>query len=180
VKNVPFYSNKEDDMHCVQAVFRSLFDYFFNEKLSWKEIDKLMKVQPHKATWTLLSHTALAQRGINVKVIEPFDYKRFLEVGVSYVKSTYDSQTANYYLKTSNLLSLQQEIPCFLSSISVQKTKPNRKDIDDLLEQGYIVGCEINPFALEKQSGFTLHYILILDKQGIDYVYLFSSLAKIY
>lgn len=44
-KEIPFYPNTDDNLHCVPAVFLSLYDYFFDEKLTWEQIDSILKIE---------------------------------------------------------------------------------------------------------------------------------------
>ncbi len=71
-------------MHCVQAVFRSPFYYFFDERLDWKEIDKIMKTVLREGAWIIAGHLVLMEKGVEIFWIEPFDclafYKMMLRI----------------------------------------------------------------------------------------------------
>ena len=169
-KQVAFYPNHPDNMHCVLAIFRSLFDYFFNEKLSWKQIEKKMGFVKGKGAWTFPAETELAKRGMEVINIEPFDYKRFLKEGEDYLRKAYNQETANYYLHETNINTKRNEIPEFIRVVKHQTRKATVDDIDNFLIDGYLVGAEINSRILNKKPGFSLHYVLIKRLDDDQYV----------
>lgn len=165
-KSVPFVANHEDRMHCSQSVFRMLFKYFFDEDLSWEEIDKITKTIQGTASWTMAAHTVLAERGVDVINIEPFDYQRFYDEGIDYLKNNFGEETAKYYLEKSNLLSVKDDIPKFLATAHHETKRAAIEDIVNFLKKGYLVGAEINSRILNKKEGFSLHYVLITGCEG--------------
>lgn len=164
-KSVPFVANHEDRMHCSQAAFRMLFKYLFDEDLTWEEIDKITKTIPGKASWTMAAHIALAERGVEVINIEPFDYQRFHDEGVDYLKNNFGEETAKYYLEKSNLLSVKDDIPKFLAIVHHETRRATAEDIVKFLKEGFLLGAEINSRILNKGEGFSLHYVLITDHE---------------
>lgn len=171
MKEIKFYSNHEDNHHCSQAVFRSLFNYFFDENLSWDEIDRIAKTIPGKGSWTLFAHTELAKRGIEIINIELFDYKQYGEEGISYLEKNFDAETVTYYLEKSNLaLVTSNDIEFFLSIVKHETRKATLEDIDSFLDDGYLVGAEINSRILNKREGFSLHYVLIIGREDDYYI----------
>jgi len=172
-KQIKFYPNHPDNMHCSQAVFRSVFNYFFNEELSWEEIDKITKTIPGKGSWTMAVYIELAKRGVEVVNIEPFDYQRFASDGIDYLKSNFSEETFNWYLEHSNLMSVQNLVPEFLNLVQHETRKATIEDIDQLLGDAYIIGAEINSRVLNKKPGFSLHYVLI--QQGTEDNYIIND-----
>src|SRR3989339_2058919 len=164
-KRIKFYPNHDDGMHCSQAVFRSLFHYFFNEDLNWGDIEKITKTEKEKGSWTMAAEIELAKRGIDVINIEPFDYARYYQEGIDYLRGNFDEDTVNYYLNKSNLLNVNEDIPTFLKLVKHESRKGTIKDIDGFLDNGYLVGVEINSRILNKKSGLSLHYVLIVEKE---------------
>ena len=135
MKEITFYPNHEDNMHCSQAIFRSLFEYFFDKKLSWEDIDRITKTVPGKGSWTMAAEIELAKRGVEVINIEPFDYERFYKEGITYLKNNFDENTVSYYLEQSNLLSVKDDIPTFLQLVKHETSKATIDDIDRLLKE---------------------------------------------
>lgn len=170
MRTIKFYPNHPDNMHCGQAVFRSLFYYFFNEDLSWEQIDKIAKNTPGKGAWTMAAEIELAKRGVEIVNIEPFDYGLFYQEGIEYLRSRFDTDTVEYYLERSNLFSVKVDIPEFLRLVHHETRRASIGDIDTMLKKGYLIGAEINARILNKQPGFSLHYVLIRAGNGETYI----------
>jgi hypothetical protein len=170
VKKVKFYSNHPDNLHCVLAVFRSLFNYFFDEELSWKQIEKLMGYESGKGAWTFPAELELAKRGVEVMNIEPFDYEKFLEEGVVYLKANYNDETANYYITQTNIGMNLDKIPEFIKLVKHENRKATIKDVAGFLNDGYLVGAEIDASVLNKKSGLPLHFVLIKGTKDGKYI----------
>lgn len=160
-------------MYCVLAVYRSLYDYFFNEKLSFGELEKRSRAQKKKGVWHFLLDIELAKRGINIVNIETIDYQKLFKEKGTYIENLYDKQTVQYYFTKTNMLKVFDIIPQYLQSVHHVTKQPTIEDIDDLLGKGYIIGAEINSRILNNKPGFSLHYVLI-QKRGKD-SYLFHD-----
>ncbi len=166
---IPFYPNHPDNMHCSQAVFRSLFEYYFDQKLSWEEIDAITKTIPSRGSWTMAAYSELARRGLSIINIEPFEYDHFFSEGIHYLENRFSPQTVQYYLNSSNLLSIREDIPEFLKLVDHQSRKPTITDIDTFLEAGCLVGAEINSGILNQSEELSLHYVLVYAKNSTSY-----------
>lgn len=167
---IPFYANHPDNMHCSQAVFRSLFNFLLDEELSWEEIDEISKTILGKGSWTMAAHIELARRGVEIINIEPFDYEAFYNQGQHYLDRHFDEETIDYYIEKSNLLSVREYIPQFLKVVKHESRKATISDIDNLLNKRFLVGAEINSRVLNNTPGFSLHYVLIKRAEGENYL----------
>lgn len=139
MKKIKFYPNHEDNMHCSQAVFRSLWEYFFNEELSWEEIDKMTKTISGKGSWTMAFYIELVKRGVEVVNIEEFGYQRYFDEGEEYLKEFFTKEALKWNLDKSNLLSVKDDIPEFLRLVKHEGRRATVEDIDDLLDRGFLV-----------------------------------------
>ena len=170
-KSVPFVPNTSDGMHYVPAVFKMIYKYYFNENLTWKEIDKMSKTVPRKGTWTFLPITALAKKGLKITHIEPLDYKKLHKHGVHYLRAVFGKKTADYYINRSNIGSVLQDIPEFINTVKQINRKATINDILKYLKEGVVISVEINSSILNKKPGFNLHYILVYDYDGQNIVF---------
>jgi hypothetical protein len=115
-KNVPFYANHEDDMHCMLSVYRSLFDYFLNTKLSWSEIEEITGYKPNKAAWSIKVLIYMSEY-FDIKMVEPFDYKKYFKDGESYLYTLFSKEELDWQIKNSNILEFREYIPEFLEKL---------------------------------------------------------------
>jgi hypothetical protein len=162
----PFVANSADNMHCVNAVFRMVHQYYFNQDLSWEEIDKLTKAIPGKATWTFIGEMEFAKKGLEVTNIEPVNYQKLYAEGENYLTKVVGKDTAQYYLEKSNIVSVIKYIPEYLKTVKHETRRASIKEIIKYLEQKSLVGAEINSRILNNRVGFSLHFVLLYDFDG--------------
>lgn len=159
----PFVANSDDDMHCVTAVYRMLYLYFFQEEYSWEQIEDLARATPGKGTWTFVADTALAGRGIRITNIEPVDYEALYKQGPKYLRTLYGDKMADYYLERSNIADVIQYIPDFLGVVRHETRKSKTAEVLKYVRSGKLVGVEVNSSILNRQKGFNLHFVLVYN-----------------
>lgn len=170
VKKIPFVANHPDNMHCVNAVFRMVHQYFFKKDLSWEEIDLLTHAIPGKATWTFVGEMEFVKKGLGVSNIEPVDYQKLYDKGVNYLTGIVGEQTAKYYLEKSNIASVLPYIPEYLKTVEHEARRASLKEIIGFLKQGVLIGAEVNSKILNQKEGFDLHFILLYDFDGKNFI----------
>lgn len=85
MKVVPFYPNQTDNLHCLQSCVRSVLD-FFEIQYKENEVDEktgffgAMSWSPHAVNW-------LFEKGLDVKLISPFEYDKLATEGEQYLRS---------------------------------------------------------------------------------------------
>ena len=162
-KKITFIENLSDDMHCVNAVFRMVHQYYFNKDISWEDLDILTKAIPGKATWTFIGEMEFSKLGLKVTNIEPVDYNELYKTGLKYLDENFSKETADYYREKSNLMSVIKYIPEYLEIVKHESRRATVEEIKKLVQEGALVGVELNSRILNKRDGFSLHYILIYD-----------------
>jgi len=170
MRKVPFVKNHQDNMHCVNAVFRMVYKYFFNKDFTWKKIDKLTEASTGKATWTFIGEMEFVKRGLRVKNIEPVDYKKLYKEGINYLTKIVGKDTSDYYFKKSNIASVIKYIPNYLRLVEHETRRATIKEIINLLKEGNLIGAEVNSRILNHKPGFSLHFVLLYDFDGKNIV----------
>ncbi len=161
----PFIQNSKDNTHCVNAVFRMVYKYYFNEDFTWEEIDALTKAVPGKSTWTLVGEMEFAKRGLKITNIELTDYEKLYQEKENYFKNL-KKEVADYHLQKSNILSVIKYIPEYLKDVRHETRRPAVPEIINLLKKGSLIGAEINAQILNNKPGFSLHFVLLYDFDG--------------
>ncbi|HVX58762.1 MAG TPA: hypothetical protein VG964_03445 [Candidatus Saccharimonadales bacterium] len=169
-KQVPFYSNHDDDMHCMMSVYASIVEYFLGKKLSWRELESLTGYESGRAAWSVEALPRLADMGLDVRMIESFDYRRYLDEGEDYLKGKYSQEQLDWHYKNSNIREMQRWIPSFLDKIKHEVRTPSLKDIDGLLAEKRLIFVTLNSRRLNGRGGFVSHAILVIDKEGDEYI----------
>ena len=165
-KEIPFYSNTPDDTHCFQASLKMVLKYFYpNEDYSWEELDKITAKVEGLWTWPTAGLIWLQEKGLEVKNIELFDYDKFIQKGGQYLVEQYGEEVGNEQTKHSDI---KQEIELtkkFVKIIDTEKKIPELDDIKQLLLKNYVIIVNVNAKALNDESGYVGHFVVI---KGID------------
>jgi 23S rRNA pseudouridine1911/1915/1917 synthase len=170
MKQVPFYGNHEDGMHCMLATYRSVLDYFLQKRFDWDAIEGLTGYKTGLAAWTVSSLPKMQAMGLDIRMIEPFDYQRYLNEGEEYLRTIYSPEEIYWYRKNTNILNIKDDIPEFLKHIKYECRRASLKDIDAMLSGDRLVFVTVNSKILNGSTGFVSHAILVLGKEGNDYV----------
>jgi hypothetical protein len=170
MKPIPFYANHEDNHHCMLAVYRSVFDYFYDEKISWAELEALTGYEPKKAAWSLTIISYLTKRGMNIRMIEPFDYVRYYAIGESYLEEFFPSAEKDWQLEHGNILEIRPLIPDFLERVKYELKKPTLEDIDSMLVEDRLVIVTLDSRVLNDKPGYFSHAVLVIKDAGDHYI----------
>lgn len=170
MKDVPFYANTDNNMRCMLACYRSILKYFTDREYSWDELDELTGFRENKAAWTIEALVKLHKQGFEIKLIEPFDYRRYLAEGESYLPEVLTPTQAEWQLQHSNIREMKQFIPEFLEQIDYTCSMPTLADIDALLENGFLVTVVLDSRTLNDEQGYVAHMVLIYDRDGDVYM----------
>lgn len=172
MKKVPFFANTADDTHCVQASFRTMLKYCIPQRdFGYDELDKLSQRQPGIGTWWPPMLMELRNLGLRVKCIEGFDYAKFYKGGEDYVTSFYRPETAEYYLKHSNLMEIRDMVPDFLEKVDVEARPATMRDLDGLVERGWLVGVDLNAAVLNdlERDDYVGHMVVVFGMDEHNY-----------
>ena len=170
MKKVPFYANHDDNMHCSIAVYRMLFDYFLDRRISWAEMDKMAGFENGKAPWTVTIWERMARQGFDIRMIELFDYARYEREGDVYLRKYLPKEEYDWQVKHTNILDIQPMIASFLKHVHVESHRPTLDDIDDMLDDGRLVMLTLNSRALNDQEGYVSHAVLVTGQNDKEYI----------
>jgi 23S rRNA pseudouridine1911/1915/1917 synthase len=170
-KNVPFYANDAGDRHGMLAVYRSVISYFLGKEPSWEELEALVGTQPTQPIWTFKALThMITDYHMSVKMVEPFNYKKFASEGTDYLYDLYDNEEQKLYLSNTNIREVKPLLTKFIAAVRPVCRRATLQDIDEMLSEGRLVYVAINGKTLNGEDGFSKHAILITDIDGSDYI----------
>lgn len=163
---VPFYANF-DDSHCFQCVIRSVLKVFYpEEEYSWSQIDKLTGKRGDLWTWPLETVIRLREKGMCVELLEDFDYGDFAQIGEKYLLERFGTEVTEIQVKHSDIPYEQANARLVLKLMQPQATVPTLDDLSWLLEQGYLVVCNVNSMVLNRKAGYAGHFVLVYAFDG--------------
>ncbi len=167
----PYYENRKDGMSCALAVYRSIIEHFTGKVLTWDELEQLTGYKNGIAAWTIKALTELSNDGWDIKMVEPFNYERYYNEGLSYLPEVFTGTEMNWQLKNSNITEMKKYIPVFLRTIDHDIKNPTAEDIDAMLDQGRLVSLVLNSKALNNKAGYTSHNVLVYDHDKDNYMF---------
>jgi len=139
--------------------------YFPEEKFTWEELDKLSGKKEGLWTWPLKTMIHLKDRGLQVINREYFDYERFSREGDSYLIGRFGEEVGRSQIENSDIPSEMENAKRILTDIDLELRVPGFSDIRELLNEGFLVVCNVNLHALNGDPGYSGHFVLII---GID------------
>lgn len=161
-KKVPFYSNTSDNIHCLQASLKMIYEYFIPENIiSFKKWDEITAHKSGFWTWTMSGLIWFQENGFEVVNIELFDYHKFSEYGERYLLDFFGEEVGKMQIKYSKINQEVQISKDFVKKLKLEIRLPTLYEIRLLLRNGYIVLCSINSNILDGCSGYVAHAIVI-------------------
>ncbi|MGI0134771.1 MAG: hypothetical protein ACREBW_07440, partial [Candidatus Micrarchaeaceae archaeon] len=170
MKQVPFYANHEDDMHCMAAAYRSIIQYFTGKRLSWEQADALIGYEDGRVAWALGALTKMVAMGFDIRMIERFDYHAYAERSEAYLRHSYPDTEVDWWLQHSNILDIKPLIPEFLKTVHWEQRRPCLQDIDDMLAENRLVFVTLNGCTLNDSPGYARHALLVIDNENGSYI----------
>ncbi len=146
-----------------------LFDYFLRRKIGWGDMEKMAGFDDRPA-WTVTIWERMANQGFDIRMIEAFDYKRYAKEGQAYLQEYFSSEEYEYQVNHTNILEISERIDDFLAKVAVETRCPTLEDIDDMLADDRLVFLTLNSRVLNDKQGFVSHAVLVIGKEGEDYV----------
>lgn len=161
---IPFHPNTGDGTHCFQAVLKMALATFEPDKdYSYEQLDRISQKVEGKWTWPTAAMVWLMERGYEVRLVEEFDYKEFADRGMDYLIDKCGQEVAEAQADNSLIEEERKTAAAFVERAPVDFRVPSLEDLKQLVEDGWVVICNINAALLHEQSGYTGHFVVITD-----------------
>lgn len=145
--------------------------YFFPEKkYTMKTISRVTAKKRGLWTWPMAGLLWLHKKGLEIRVIELFDYKKFIDHKEEYLRTVFGNDVGNEQIIHSDI---RQEVAFaqqLITTIRIQRKKPQIADIKALLDEGFLLICNVNSKFLHNEDGYVGHFLVI---KGYDETHLF-------
>lgn len=152
------------------AAYRSVIAYFLHIELTWEELEELTGYTPDRAAWTVKALVDMLDMGFDIKMIEPFDYRRYLKEGESYLHDFFTPEEVSWFLERSNILDISPLIPKFLERVKYICRQVSLADIDEMLDEQRLVTVTVNSRKLNDSDGFVSHMLLVTGRKGDNFI----------
>lgn len=159
---VPVFFENPDRSHCLQAVLRSVLHQVFPDRgYTWEELDGLTGKRPGRWTWPTTAVLRLREMGVEVLILETFDYQAFADRGEEYLEEHLGADVARAQAAHSDLPYEREAARQFVELGISKSGVPDFTDLERLLRQGYLVVCNVNVALLKGKRGYSGHFVLI-------------------
>lgn len=161
-KDVPFFANTSDDTHCYQAALKMVLKYFQPKKeYSFAELDKLTAKVEGLWTWPTQGLLYLHTMGFNIVHISDFSIKEFVKHGGTYLIRRYGNEVGKAQIAHSDIPQEQRIYAQYYKLGLHQEKLPTLKEIKKLIDNDYLVICNVNSKMLNQKSGYVGHFVVI-------------------
>jgi hypothetical protein len=139
-----------------------ILEYFTpGEEYTWELLDKLTGKKEGLWTWPLFAMIQLKSRGFDVVNIEDFDYNRFCKEGETYIKERYGEEVGTAQIEHSDIPYEMKNAELFIKNFEFKPRVPDLQGIGKLLEDGYLIICNVNSCAINDLPGYSGHFVVI-------------------
>lgn len=152
------------------AAYRSIIAYYLHKELTWEELEQLTGYTPNRAAWTVQALVDMQDMGFDIKMIEPFDYRRYLKEGDAYLHEFFTADELTWFLEKSNIRDIKPLLPKFLERVKYVCRQVSLADIDQMLDEKRLVTVTVNSRKLNDADGFVSHMLLITGRKGDSFI----------
>jgi len=166
---IPFFSNSDDNLHCLQACVKSVLNFYFPlKKFSNEDID-LHTLQEGGWSWFPPTVIWLHNLGLKVHFYSEFDYKKFSDDPESHLKEAWSHNRYNLELingSLKNLAKIQKSAHEMLEANLWTKKSLSTEEIVLELKQTnkLVIGKTFHHWLNGEYVDTHPHYILILKE----------------
>ncbi len=168
--DVPFYENP-DDTHCFQAVFRMILKYYFPGKdYDWRDLERITDKDDEMWTSPSAGIIWLHRRGFEIRNVGMFDYKEFAERGGEYLVELSGKEVADEQIAHCNIVQDMKHAKQMVKANLAETRSPELSELKKLLDQKYLIVCNVNSKAINKKEGYAGHFVLLTGHTASGFI----------
>lgn len=174
-KRIPPYFYNFDDTHCYQCALRGALEYFNpSRQWTWEELEDLTGKKTDLYTWSFKTCADLPELGYEIVQISDLSTRDFAANPEKTIREFFSEEGAEEQIRMSDLQaekSFAEKMLKNQSGITIYQRSFTEQDIVSLLNDGYFIIPQINPYKLDDQKGYAGHAILIYTHENGEAIY---------
>ena len=174
-KRIPPYFHNFDNTHCYQCALRGALEYFHpSRSWTWQELEELMGKKPNLYTWLFKTCADLPELGYEIVVIGDLSTKDFAANPEQAIREFFSEKAAEDQIRMSDLQAEKRFAEKMLQNrtkITEYQRSFTEQDIMSLLDKGYLIIPQVNPYTLDGEEGYAGHAILIYAHENGEAIY---------
>ncbi|MBL8158834.1 peptidase C39 family protein [Candidatus Saccharibacteria bacterium] len=160
---MPFISNAPDDLHCLQAAYGMIRQFFEPEwQFDLEEWSQLTGFEPGHGSCSSVGLLWFHNNGYDVQHITKYDYRRFVAEGNDYQYEAIGREAADWEAEHFNMDLERERAARMVATGMWQHRAPGFEDIKLYLERGYIMKCLVNLNELNDKPGYLGHAVVVI------------------
>jgi len=161
---IPFFPNTGDGTHCFQAALRMALGALVPERdYSYEELDRISGKRPGKWTWPTAAMVWMIEQGLEVRLIEDFDYADFAGRGGDYLIERFGEEVGRAQMENSDIEFERPIARRFAAHAPVERRPAELIDIERELDAGAAVIVNLNAAPLYGREGYSGHFVVICE-----------------
>ena len=136
---------------------------------SMEELEKFSAKKKDLYTWASQALLNLYAMGFDIVDIDLFDIDEFVRTGEKYLLKKYGAEMGNVQIQNSDIAQ-ERRLYGEYQKLGIHEYRiPSTADITKLLDEGYLVCCNVNSYALNDEKGYEGHFVVVYsyDKEGL-------------
>ncbi len=162
---IAFIPNESDDLHCLQASVRMVWQGLTGSALSGEEAESITGFVSQQQSWPFAAMLGLAERGLWVRSIEDFDPRGFIRDPASEIRrQSEEEDIVSHVLRVSDVEQERSRVQRCLEHprIEFERRVPSLDDLNTAVTRPATgVICNVNYKALVGEDGYTGHFVVI-------------------
>ena len=168
----PFHANP-DAHHCLQSTLRMALEAAEpGATYPLRLLDTLTQRRPGEGTWTHAAYLALATLPVQARAIDAFDYAAFADNPVKTVFDAFPTEVAASMAVGFDLVAasvLARELLAH-RPIPIEARSPDLDDLDALLDDGWLLICNVDAGVLDGGTSPSGHSVLVFGRTDGGYL----------
>ena len=111
-----------------------------------------------------------SKMGFNVVDVDYFSLEKFVKNPESYLMERYGKEVGEAQINHSDIPTVVEDCKEYLKTKLHQERIPELEEIKKLLDNGYIVVCNVNAYALHNKNGYAGHFVVIYGYTNEDFI----------
>lgn len=134
-----------------------------DREFTYDELDNISGKLPGKWTWPTASMLWMIEQGLEIKLIEEFDYKAFVDRGGDYLIERFGEEVGRAQIAMSDIEREREIARRFVKRVPIEYRVPLVDDLLIEIKRGAVVVVNLNAAALHGHRGYSGHFVVICD-----------------
>ncbi|MGJ3261594.1 MAG: hypothetical protein ACFE0R_00020 [Salinarimonas sp.] len=160
-----FYPNEADDLHCLQASVRMVYESLTGNSMTVEEAEQFTGFKTGEQTWPFDMMLGFAGAGFNVVNIEVIDNELFARDPRAAAVAEFGEEMWAHFERVSDIERAQESARKCVEHprIRFERKIPTPADLRAEILAGKFAICNVNYRELADQSGYNGHFVVVED-----------------